>query len=111
MILVDDGLATGSTMRAAVQAVRQQGPRRIVVAVPVAATEIREVIAAEVDEIVCMVTPNPLVAVGLWYEDFSATSDDEVRQLLSASRRVRGEESRLNDPFEDVQRGARVLDG
>ena len=92
VILVDDGLATGSTMRAAVQSVRLQEPRRIVVAVPVAAPEICEAFAGLVDEIVCTVTPSPLVAVGLWYEDFSATSDDEVRELLAVARHPNGED-------------------
>ena len=86
VILVDDGLATGASMHAAVQALRQQGPRRVVVAVPVAAPETCEAFRAEVDEIVCAVTPELFYAVGLWYEDFSQTSDDEVRELLAAAR-------------------------
>ena len=81
-ILVDDGLATGSTMRAAGQALRQQGPSRIIVAVPVAARETCEEFRHEVDEIVCLKTPEPFRAVGLWYEDFSQTSDEEVWELL-----------------------------
>lgn len=81
-ILVDDGLATGSTMLAAVQAVRQQEPARVVVAVPVGAADTCEKLAAEVDELVCLSTPSPFYAVGIWYEDFSQTSDDEVRSLL-----------------------------
>src|SRR5437667_72323 len=82
VILIDDGLATGSTMRAAVGALRQEGPARIVVAVPAAAPETCAEFEAEVDEIVCAITPDPFYAVGLWYEDFSETSDDEVRDLL-----------------------------
>jgi putative phosphoribosyl transferase len=82
VILVDDGLATGSSMRAAAAAVRQQKPARIVVAVPVAATSTCEELSAEVDETVCAETPEPFQAVGLWYEDFSQTSDEEVRDLL-----------------------------
>jgi putative phosphoribosyl transferase len=81
-ILVDDGLATGSSMRAAVAALRQQGPARIVVAVPVAARETRDALAREVDDVVCVLTPGDFYAVGLWYEDFSQTTDAEVRDLL-----------------------------
>lgn len=82
VILVDDGLATGSTMRAAALAVRQARPARIVVAVPVAAAETCDEFRAVVDEIVCGLTPRPFQAVGLWYDDFSQTSDEEVRGLL-----------------------------
>jgi len=82
VILVDDGLATGATMRAAVAAVRATGPARIVVAVPIAAASTCEELAREVDEIVCLRTPEPFYAVGLWYEDFSQTTDEEVRALL-----------------------------
>ena len=86
VILVDDGLATGSTMRAAVAALRQQGPARIVVAVPVAAPEVCEELREEVDEVVCARQPTPFVAVGLWYQNFAATTDDEVRSLLEQAR-------------------------
>ena len=82
VILVDDGLATGSTMRAAAEALRAQSPRRIVVAVPVAAPEICEEFKHLVDETVCALTPEPFQAVGQWYEDFSQTTDEEVRELL-----------------------------
>ena len=85
VILVDDGLATGSTMRAAVAALRVQNPARIVVAVPTAARETCNDLVAEVDEVVCTTTPEPFYAVGLWYEDFSQTTDEEVRQLLAQS--------------------------
>lgn len=85
VILVDDGLATGTTMRAAVAALRQQQPARLVVAVPVAAVETCRELRTEVDEIVCLLTPEPFYAVGLWYEDFSQTTDDEVRALLRAA--------------------------
>lgn len=81
-ILVDDGLATGSTMRAAIAALRPRGPDRLVVAVPVASPETRASLRAEVDEVVCTITPQPLYAVGLWYHDFSQTTDAEVQQLL-----------------------------
>jgi predicted phosphoribosyltransferase len=82
VILVDDGLATGSTMRAAVAALRQQQPARIVVAVPVGAPDTCAELNAEADEAVCARTPQPFRAVGLWYEDFSQTTDAEVRDLL-----------------------------
>lgn len=82
VILVDDGLATGSTMRAAARALRQQHPARIVVAVPVSAAQTCDEYRMGVDEIVCAVTPEPFHAVGMWYEDFSQTTDEEVRSLL-----------------------------
>ncbi|QSQ25448.1 phosphoribosyltransferase [Pyxidicoccus parkwayensis] len=87
VILVDDGLATGTTMRAAVAALRQQGPARIVVAVPVGAVESCEDLAAEADEVLCARGPEPFYAVGLWYRDFAQTSDEEVRELLSLASR------------------------
>jgi len=83
IILVDDGLATGATMRAAVRALRIQGPAAIVVAVPVAAYSTYRQFRAEVDEIICAQTPEVFYGVGWWYEDFSQTSDQEVRELLS----------------------------
>lgn len=82
VILVDDGLATGSTMRAAVMAVRHHQPARIVVAVPVGAPSTCAELAREADDVVCVRTPDPFVAVGLWYRDFTPTSDHEVRSLL-----------------------------
>lgn len=82
VMLVDDGLATGSTMRAAVMAVRQQQPARVIVAVPVGAVSTCADLAAEADEVVCVRTPDPFVAVGLWYRDFTPTTDHEVRSLL-----------------------------
>ena len=87
VILIDDGLATGATMRAAAQALRQLSPARIVVAVPVSAASTCQEFAQEVDEIVCVITPEPFHAVGLWYEDFEQTTDDEVRDLLEAAQR------------------------
>src|SRR6266511_877881 len=81
-ILVDDGLATGSTMRAAVAGLRGRAPRRVVVGVPIAAPSTCEELAPEVDDIVCAATPEPFLSVGQWYEDFSQTTDDEVRELL-----------------------------
>ena len=82
VILVDDGLATGSTMRAAVMAARQQQPARVIVAVPVGAATTCADLAAEADEVVCVRTPDPFIAVGLWYRDFTPTTDHEVRALL-----------------------------
>ncbi len=87
VILVDDGLATGSTMRAAAAAVHRQQPARIVVAVPVAAASTCDTLRAEVDEVVCVLAPEPFYAVGIWYEDFSQTTDDEVRDLLARAQR------------------------
>jgi putative phosphoribosyl transferase len=87
VILVDDGLATGATMRAAALALRRLGPAKIVIAVPAASAEVCAEFRAEVDEIVCAMTPDPFYAVGLWYEDFSPTGDDEVRDLLEHARR------------------------
>jgi predicted phosphoribosyltransferase len=83
VILVDDGLATGATMQAAIRALRAQGPARIVVAVPTASPDICEQLRKEVDDVVCAITPEPFHAVGLWYEDFSPTTDEEVRDLLA----------------------------
>jgi putative phosphoribosyl transferase len=82
VILIDDGLATGSTMRAAATALRKQVPARIVIAVPVSSTQACDDFRDEVDEIVCATTPEPFGGVGLWYQDFSQTTDEEVRRLL-----------------------------
>ena len=82
VILVDDGLATGSSMRAAAHAVRLRNPARVVVAVPVAAAETCAELRGDGDDVVCPLTPEPFYAVGLWYDDFSQTTDDEVRELL-----------------------------
>ncbi len=90
VILVDDGLATGASMRAAVLAVRQRHPARIVVAVPVAARETFEEFQGEVDEIVCVQTPEDLEGVGRWYEDFDQISDEEVRRLLAEAEKPIG---------------------
>lgn len=90
VLLVDDGVATGTTMRSAVEALKKQQPARIVVAVPVAARSSCEEfnVAAEQETCVCLVTPESFYAVGLWYEDFAQTTDDEVRELLDASALV-----------------------
>jgi predicted phosphoribosyltransferase len=86
VILVDDGLATGSTMRAAAEALRQQGPARLVVAVPAGSPETCDEFRNEVDEIVCGIMPDPFYAVGLWYDDFSQVTDDEVREILAEAQ-------------------------
>jgi predicted phosphoribosyltransferase len=86
VILVDDGLATGSTMRAGVRALRAQRPAAIIVAVPVGAPETCEALRAVADDVVCIETPEPFRAVGLWYEDFSQTTDEEVHTLLDRAR-------------------------
>jgi predicted phosphoribosyltransferase len=83
VILVDDGLATGATMRAAVAASRQQHPARIVVAVPTASPDTCEALKAEADDVICAMTPEPFFAVGHSYENFTQTTDDEVRELLA----------------------------
>jgi len=82
IILVDDGLATGSTMRAALRALSEQGPHKIVIAVPVAPLETFQEFHDQGEEIVAVLTPELFYAVGEWYEDFDQTSDDEVRELL-----------------------------
>jgi putative phosphoribosyl transferase len=87
VILIDDGLATGASMRAAVAGLRAQNPGRIVVAVPTAAPETCKSFETEVDEIVCAITPEPFLGVGRWYEDFSQTTDEGVRLFLQDIRR------------------------
>ncbi|SEA94353.1 phosphoribosyltransferase [Variovorax sp. YR216] len=85
VILVDDGLATGATMSAAVKAARAASPARVVVAVPVASAEAVQSVGALADEVVCLYTPEHFRAVGLWYEDFTQTRDEEVEEMLSGS--------------------------
>ncbi len=86
-ILIDDGLATGASMRAAVIGVRTRNPARIVIAVPTAAPEACNALEFDVDEIVCSMTPEPFLGVGKWYEDFSQVTDEEVRELLAEANR------------------------
>lgn len=93
VILVDDGLATGATMRAAARALRQKGVKEIVVAVPVAAPSTCKEFESEVDHVICGVTPEPFYGVGSWYRDFSQTSDDEVIDLLQKVRAKATEKS------------------
>ena len=84
--LIDDGLATGASMRAAVRALRALNPRSVTVAVPVAAAETCEELRREADNVICLATPEPFVAVGLWYRNFAPTTDDEVRDILRQAR-------------------------
>ncbi|ADV67931.1 phosphoribosyltransferase [Deinococcus maricopensis] len=87
VLLVDDGLATGATMRAAVRAVRPQQPARVIVAVPVGATDTVEALRDDADDVVCVLMPDPFVAVGQAYAEFRQTTDDEVRALLARARK------------------------
>ncbi len=91
VIVVDDGLATGASMRAAVLAIRQQRPARLVVAVPVGARDSCQTLRGDADDVVCAAMPEPFRAVGLWYEDFPQASDDEVRTLLDQAHREHAE--------------------
>ena len=93
VILIDDGLATGSTMRAAAAALRQQNPAKIVVALPVSAIQTCDEYRMGVDEIICARTPEPFMGVGMWYRDFSQTTDEEVRELLAKTNRSSTRES------------------
>jgi putative phosphoribosyl transferase len=92
-ILVDDGLATGVTARAAIEALRQRNPGRLIVAVPVCAAQTADLLRPEVDELVCLEAPTNLMAVGLWYEDFYQVEDEEVVELLERARREQEESS------------------
>ena len=98
VILVDDGLATGATMHAAIAAIRKLQPARIVVGVPTDSPETCEEMRAEADEVICAITPEPFHAVGRWYQDFSQTSDEEVRQLLG--------QQHMSDRSTEAQSGA-----
>jgi putative phosphoribosyl transferase len=88
VILVDDGIATSSTLRAAIATLRQKNPQAIVVAVPVAAGAACESLRKTVDQLVCLTTPEPLQSIGMWYVDFSQTSDEEVQQLLARQKEI-----------------------
>jgi putative phosphoribosyl transferase len=99
VILVDDGVATGATMLAAIASIRAQAPRALIVAVPLAAPSICQELRHHVDEVICGATPHPFRYLGLWYEDFSPTSDDDVCQLLSASESC---ESSASSESEDL---------
>ena len=86
VLLVDDGVATGYTMRAAIAALRQRGPKKIIIAVPVAAKDTCEELKQHADALVCLMTPYDFAAVGQWYRHFDQTSDEEVRLLLESLR-------------------------
>jgi putative phosphoribosyl transferase len=111
VLLIDDGLATGSTMRVAVQALRRENPARIVVAVPVASSDTCDAFRDIADEIVCAATPEPFRAVGLWYTDFSQTTDQEVHALLhdarAADRRRAADDGQPSRPAEPSSRQRR----
>jgi predicted phosphoribosyltransferase/erythromycin esterase-like protein len=115
VILVDDGLATGATMRAAIMALRQLQPARIIVAIPTASPETCEELKAEVDEVVCAITPEPFLAVGHWYEDFSQTTDEEVRDLLARRQHPEAEQTAQGTTdtgvLDTVRKAARPLTG
>ena len=115
VILVDDGLATGSTMQAAILAVRQRAPARVVVAVPVGARETCERLRRLADEVICAATPEPFTAVGLWYEQFTQTTDEEVIRLLAAGERGKAGSpagpAPTHDPVDVVRRRAQTLSG
>jgi putative phosphoribosyl transferase len=89
VIVVDDGIATGGTVRAAIRSIRAEGPKKVVLAVPVAAPDALEALAPEVDRAVSLLTPPDLYAIGLWYEDFRQLSDDDVVRLLDRARQER----------------------
>jgi predicted phosphoribosyltransferase len=101
-ILVDDGLATGSSMRAAVEALRRRDPARILVAVPVGAPETCAALGEVADEVVCGYEPEHFAAVGLWYADFTQTSDDEVRELLAQAAQPRAMTARKANGARDM---------
>lgn len=117
VIVIDDGLATGSTMRAAIMALRRLHPARLVIAAPVAAPSTCDELGSEADEIVCASTPEPFAGVGRWYDDFDQTTDDEVRTLLAQAVRTAGESRTSSDAgaksgdVAAVQRAALPIDG
>lgn len=97
-ILVDDGLATGVTARAAVEALRQGNPRRLILAVPVCAAQAAELLRSEVDELICLERPSNLMAISLWYQDFYQVEDEEVIELLERAQREQQEERGASGP-------------
>lgn len=104
VVLVDDGLATGASMRAAALGLRQRNPQHILVAVPVASPETCEGLMADANDVVCAATPEPFFAVGPWYSDFSQTTDHEVRQLLGETRQLDPARRRRAPPDSTAQR-------
>jgi erythromycin esterase-like protein/predicted phosphoribosyltransferase len=111
VILVDDGLATGATMRAAVQAARQQHPARIIVAVPTASPDTAAALKRDADEVVSVMLPEPFFAVGQWYDDFGQTTDEEVRELLSQRHQHHDGHGRADDAERVLRAAARSLTG
>ena len=101
IILVDDGLATGSTMRAAITALQKQNPQRLIAAVPVASPSTCELLSKDIDEMICLTTPEPFHAVGDWYDDFSQTTDEEVRTLLAEANQ--GRSTLLGSPNKETK--------
>lgn len=85
VILIDDGIATGSTIRAAITILKQQKPDQIIIATPVAPPDVCQQLQLEVDDVICLQTPEPMSAIGLWYDDFTQTTDDQVRELLTGN--------------------------
>lgn len=85
VILIDDGIATGSTIRAAITILKQQQPDKIIIATPIAPPDVCQQLQLEVDDVICLQTPEPMSAIGLWYDDFTQTTDDQVRELLTGS--------------------------
>ncbi len=97
VILVDDGIATGFTVKTSIRAVRAEKPREIVLAVPVAPDDVIDELAATVDAVVCLATPQPFIAVGAWYQRFEQTTDDEVKSILAATGKASS--TRPSSPF------------
>jgi putative phosphoribosyl transferase len=100
VLVIDDGVATGGTMHAALHAMKRAGARRVILAVPLAPPTALPTFRGEADEIIALETPEPFLAVGLWYADFAQTTDQEVVTLLEAARRARGERGRGDRPSE-----------
>ncbi len=113
VLIVDDGIATGSTMRAACQVARAHGAARVVVAVPVAPAEATSTLAGDADEVICLATPEPFYGVGQWYDDFGQTSDAEVVSIIDHARKIHPEHALPASPDQDVAvaAGGVSLDG
>jgi putative phosphoribosyl transferase len=102
VVIVDDGLATGSTARAAIQVARAHGTRRVVLAVPVAPAETVEELGRVADDVICVASPHPFAAIGQWYDDFRQTSDAEVSRLLDQARQERRDRAGRSSPAPDA---------
>ena len=101
VVIVDDGLATGSTARAAIQVARAHGAGRVVIAVPVAPLETLEDLAQIADDVICVASPQPFTAIGQWYDDFRQTSDEEVTRLLDRARHEQRDRANRSSPAYD----------